>query len=128
MKEWEFRVYVDHTGYSDINMWIKNLAPKAKTRMRAIISYLEITKIWSKPYFYPLTGKDYQGIYEIRFIHNNIQYRPLGCYGPTDKTFTLLFGAREKGDRLKPINAPEIATERMKLVLKHGKRYTDEYI
>ena len=67
------------------------------------------------PYFTPLTG--YSGICEIKFIVQNIQYRPLGCYGPEKNEFTILIGAREEGDRFNPRNAPKIALIRRKEVI-----------
>ena len=79
---------------------------------------------WKRPYISKLKGSD--KIWEIRVEFNNIQYRPLGCLGPKSNEFTLLIGAREKGDRLEPIDAIRIAEERCSLILEH-ERYTDEY-
>lgn len=119
-------MFVDENNVSDFFEWRKNLPTKARAKMDKLITYMETTKDWTNTkYFTPLT--EYNGIGEIKFFIGNKQYRPLGCYGPEKGEFTLLIGAEEKGDRFKPINAPEKAVKRRKLVLKNGKRYTDEY-
>lgn len=125
MKEWNFRVFIDERGHCDFFEWRKNMPPKARARMGQIISHMEIVKDWTNtPYYTPLTG--YEGIGEIKFIVQNRQYRPLGCRGPNNRDFTLLVGAREKGDRFEPLSAPETAKKRREMVLKDA-RYTDEY-
>jgi hypothetical protein len=128
MKEWIFKKFIDFDRKDDISEvgeWLAGLPHVARTRMNAIIAYMEITQVWTNTrYFKALKG--YDGIYEIKFIVNNIQYRPLGCYGPDRKQFTILIGATKKGRRFNPINAPEIATERKKMVLEN-KSYTCEY-
>jgi len=102
------------------------MPPKAKARMDQIIKYMEVTKDWKNTrYIEPLKG--YGRIYEIKFIVNNIQYRPLGCYGPGERSFTLLTGAMEKGDRFSPKNAPWIAVKRRQMVIKDERRYTRGY-
>lgn len=126
MQEWTFKVFIDKNGVSDFLLWRKGeMSVKARRRMDAIINYMETTKDWTQTdYFRPLTG--YRGICEIRFTVSNIQYRPLGCYGPDPRTFTLLIGAKEVGDEIRPRSAPEIATQRRELILA-DRSYTDDY-
>lgn len=126
MKEWTFRVFWDDGKVSDFLEWRKRLPHRARAKLDKIITYMEITKDWTNTkYFRPLSG--YEGIAEIRFFINNKQYRPLGCYGPKKGEFTLLVGAEEKGNRFRPLSAPETAKRRRLLVLREGERYTDEY-
>jgi hypothetical protein len=126
MKIWNFKVFVSDRGTREIDDWLDGLPPKAKAKIKKRITYLEIWDIdkWKRPYISKLKGSD--KIWEIRVEFNNIQYRPLGCLGPKSNEFTLLIGAREKGDRLEPIDAIRIAEERCSLILEH-ERYTDEY-
>lgn len=125
MKEWTFKIFVTDDGFSDVREWLNGLPPKAKARMDKIILYLEIIKDWTKiAWFSPLKG--YNGIFEMKFIVDNTQYRPLGCYGPERKTFTLLMGAIEQGNKFNPRRAPEIALQRRGLIL-NNKGCTDEY-
>jgi hypothetical protein len=120
MKEWTIKVYVDEKGICDFHEWRKQIPPKARARMRNILSFMEITKDWTRtPYFRPLT--DYAGICEIRFIVQNIQYRPLGCYGPGEKEFTFLVGAKEVGRKFNPLSAPDTAIERRNKILKNAR-------
>ena len=123
MKEWTIKVFGEKK--SDVDDWINELPSKAHARMDNIISYMEITKDWTRTgYFSPLKG--HRGINEIRFTFQSIQYRPLGCYGPGDKEFTILIGAIEQGDRFNPINAPLIAENRRNDI-RDGKEQTHEY-
>jgi hypothetical protein len=125
MKEWTINVFVDVTGYCEFTEeWEKDLPVKARAKMNWLVREMENIKDWTQTnYFRPLTG--YSGIYEIRFFIGNKQYRPLGCYGPDPKSFTLLIGAEEKGDKLTPKNAPWTAIKRRKMV--EDRRYTREY-
>jgi len=124
MKEWAFKKFGNEHGISDVDDWREELPPKARARMDLIISHLEITENWRDiKYITPLAG--YEGILEIKFTVQSKQYRPLGCYGP-EKTFIILIGAEEKGDRFIPQSAPETAVKRRKMVLE-DKRYVHEY-
>ena len=117
MKEWTIQVYQDERGNCDFLAWRDALPPNAKARMDNIIEFLEVTKVWSgTSYIKQLKG--YNRIYEIRFIVSNIQYRPLGCYGPTRKTFVFLIGATEQGDEFNPKNAPWKASKRKSKIFK----------
>ena len=66
-----------------------------------------------------LTGTN--GIYELVFESKNIQYRPLGFYGPGEKEFTFLVGATKKGSKRKiqwqPRTAIQIATRLRPIVI-----------
>jgi hypothetical protein len=124
MADWSFKKFGDEYGNSDIDGWRSGLPPKARARFNAIISYMKTATDWRRvPYITPLVG--YEGIFEIKFIVQNIQYRPLGCYGP-EKIFIFLIGAEERGDRFEPLSAPETAVRRKELALR-DKRYVHEY-
>jgi hypothetical protein len=115
MKEWTFKIYVTNDGYSDVRVWLDNFSNKAKARMFKIVTHLEITKDWTRTgYYTPLTG--YKGLGEIKFIVDDMQYRPLGCFGPEEKTFTILIGSKEQGDKFNPRGAPDIALQRKKML------------
>jgi len=72
------------------------------------------TVSWTRPLASNLDG--YPEIVEVRIRWMNTQYRLLGYRGPGEREFTLLFPALEKGDQFVPLNAPEIATNRMSIV------------
>jgi hypothetical protein len=122
-KTWLFRIFGEQGG--DVDSWIAGLPPKARAKLDSIISYMEVTSDWTRTkYFSPIKGHD--KIYEIKFLVQNIQYRPLGCYGPGRDEFTLLFGAKEIGDRFEPLNSPLLASKRRNDIF-NGKEGTHEY-
>lgn len=124
MKEWTFKIFGEKK--SDVDDWMNNdLSSKAHARMDTIINHMEITKDWTRTaYFSPIRG--HRGIYEIKFTVQSIQYRPLGCYGPGKKEFTILIGAKEQGDRFNPIRAASIAENRRNDILE-GREQIHEY-
>jgi hypothetical protein len=122
MKYWIIKTY--KRSRNEIIEWLNGLDPNHKQTIETFIRRLEIIEKWDSKYFKPVTG--YHGIYEIKIRYRNVQYRPLGCYGPGRKEFTLLIGAKEIGDAFVPKNAPEKAQERCKLI--HvDTRYIDDF-
>jgi hypothetical protein len=121
-----FRVFVSDRGTREIDGWLDGLPVKAKVKIKKIITYLAILDIskWERPYVCKLKGSD--KIWEIIVKFNNVQYRPLGCFGPKNNEFTLLIGAKEKGGRLEPIDAVRVAEQRRSLIFQ-DERYADEY-
>lgn len=126
MKIWNFKVFVSDRGSREIDEWLDSLPKRAKAKIKKKITYLEIsdTSKWVRPYVCKRKGSD--KIWEIIVQFNNVQYRPLGCFGPKSDEFTLLIGAREKGGRLEPINVIENAEKRRNLILQ-DERYIDDY-
>jgi hypothetical protein len=126
MKIWSFKVFVSDSGSREIDGWLDAQPKGAKAKINKIITYLEISDIskWVRPYVAKLKGSD--NIWEIRAVFGNVQYRPLGCFGPQKDQFTLLVGAIEKGGRLEPINVIEVAEQRRNLIFQ-DERYADEY-
>ena len=66
---------------------------------------------WKPPYSRKLKGKC-DGLVEIRFKADNVQQRPLGFFGVSRMTFTLLFWATEKNDKFVSKDACIIANRR----------------
>ncbi len=126
MKIWNFKVFVSNRGTREIDDWLNSQPARAKAKIKKRITYLEISELskWVRPYATKLHGSD--DIWEIRVIFANVQYRPLGCFGPKNDEFTLLIGAKERGKRLEPVNAIKIAEQRRRLIFQH-ERFTDEY-
>ncbi|MGA7616256.1 MAG: type II toxin-antitoxin system RelE/ParE family toxin [Thermoanaerobaculia bacterium] len=124
MKSWIFRDFISERGVNEIREWIDSLPMKAQIKIDRRISYLQATRTFDPQYISARDGCD--DIYELRVVCAGVQYRPLGCYGPERGEFTLLVGAVEKGSRLEPKDAPEIATHRRKIVMA-DKRRTREH-
>ncbi len=117
-------MYVDPLGVSDFYDWQKGIPKKARYKLRWVMNYMKVTETWTNTKYFKLLS---DGVGEIRFEIHNRQFRPLGCYGPGKREFTILIGAEEKGNRLKPPGVLETAKERRELVL-HNKEYSDEYV
>lgn len=125
MKCWHFKVFIDRKGVNEIDDWLKGMDSKFSARVRRVIAHLEAQKDMRGGYFKNVTG--YKNIYELRFTHNNIQHRPLGCFGPGQDEFTLVFLAEEKGGKFVPKDAPEKAEKIFKLTLL-DRRYIDDFV
>ena len=121
---WRFLDYLDARGTNPIRTWLDDLPDrKAETKIRTLLLNLTALPRLEPPYVKPITG--YDGIFEIRVGRQGIQYRPLGCYGPGRGEFTLLIGATEQGDEIRPPRAFEIATGRRVIILNERSRTCD---
>lgn len=116
MNEWSFRDFIDGDR-NPIREWLmdkRQVPVKARAKIQRILLQLTGTRLWTRPLASNLDG--YPAIVEIRIRWMNTQYRLLGYRGPIEREFTLLYPALEKGDQFVPLNAPEIAENRMALV------------
>ncbi len=122
-KEWTFKVFISSSGVDVFAKWLNTLPDKDQAKIDARIRHLEITKTLERP----LTGKlkSYPNLYEIIVSSGKIQYRPIGCYGPKDREFTILIGAIKKGRKFKPKDALNTAYKRSKQINKE--EHTNEY-
>jgi hypothetical protein len=123
MPEWHFRDYLTANSTNEITSWIESLPKAAQAKIDYILLVLRGARNWPPQYVSALV--DWDDIYEIRVVANGVQYRPLGCYGPERREFTLLIGAVEKGGKL-PRAALEAAVQRRKIILSDRGR-TDEH-
>lgn len=78
---------------------------------------------WSQKWVSSYSG--YAKLFELRIPYNKVQYRPLGCYGPDQREFTILIGAIERNSRI-PQATLQVAMSRMQLVL-NDRRWVREY-
>lgn len=128
MKAITFKVFLDERDQDVIRQWMTSvkMPMKCQAKMDRWVRYLEVTRPadWSPELIKPLKG--HQGIYELRIDHRNVEYRPLGCFGPNESEFTLLVGAIEKDWKLIPSSAPETAKGRCALI-KMAKERVDDY-
>ncbi len=122
-KEWTFKVFISSRGVDVFDKWLNTLPDKDQAKIETIIRRLEITKKLGRP----LTGKlkGYPNLYEIIVLSGNIQYRPIGCYGPKKGEFTILIGAIKKGGKFEPKSALDTAYNRSMLI--NMEEHTNEY-
>ena len=119
MIRWIWMDYVTEGGESPVADWFRGILPGARGKLETRMSGLPIPDwhySWSRPY------KGVDGIFELKALYKNIQYRPLFCYGPTRGKITILIGAIEKGDSIHPKNAPKAAEFRKRQIKKNPRR------
>jgi len=123
MTEWMFRDYLrpattdeESIVLNEILLWTLGLPQKAQAKIDTIILTLQA---WPPPWplQYVSAYRGYPDLYELRIKSGGVQYRPLGCYGPGNRVFTLLIGAIEKGGKI-PRGDLESAVDRRTRVFK----------
>ena len=115
MEIWSFLDYYSQRGENEILSWLNSVeVPRAaKAKINARIMALQGFPVFPPPYFSAYKGWD--DLYELRVVYANVQYRPLGFYGPARRQFSLLIGGIEKGKI--PKRLLEAANERRKIVI-----------
>ena len=109
---------MDERKVNQIQTWLmdkREVPVKARAKIQRILLQLAGTPLWTRPLASNLD--DYPGIVEIRVLALNVQYRLLGFRGPDELEFSILYPAREQGGRFVPLSAPEIAQNRMRIVM-----------
>jgi len=126
MNYWIFRHFHDDQRIDLIEAWIGGLPIKDGVKIERWFAYLATVKdksAWEPPYAKKLKGiKGGVELYEIR----PKLYRPLGCFGPGEREFTVLIGAIEVSRGVfEPRRAIDIALNRFKLI-HQDRRYIGE--
>lgn len=70
--------------------------------------------VWERPRVGKLR-KECEGLYEIRFEVNNMQYRPIGYYSGRLE-FTIVAFAEERGGKFDPLNVCVTAKNRQAII------------
>lgn len=115
---WRFKVYVSQLGSNDVQKAINKLKSGQDLvvleNFKARVRYLQHTprNDWVFPKVKKLNISGKGEIYEIRFQANNVQYRPLGFFGPDSCEFTIVVWATHKQDIYDPAKAIETAESR----------------
>src|ERR1022692_4432665 len=113
MAMWTFYNFLEERGVNPLRQWLDSLPDKARAKINTRILFLMAQPIWPEQYVSALTG--WPELVELRVVHANVQYRPLGFYGPARREFTLVLGAVEKGSL--PIRDLETADANRKLII-----------
>jgi len=100
---WNIKRYLAPNENCPFQDWYEDLDEDVQATLRTRLEYLcqQPKERWRPPYFRDLKGAC-KGLGELRFKVRNVQYRPIGFFGPQAKEFTFLIGAIEKGGQLKP--------------------------
>jgi hypothetical protein len=123
MSEWTFRDYqrpsTDGTKrilVNEILAWTSGLPKRAQARIDTMIITLQAFPVIPPQY---ISDCGYKDIWEIRAGSGGVEYRPLGCYGPGRRVFTLLIGTIEKDGKI-PAGDGASAVHRRKRVIEEG--------
>ena len=119
---WSFRCYRSADGTDEVRAWYdggsKQLRARFLSRMKTLAQLAR--NEWHENLYKDLHG-ECGGLGEIRFIADKVQQRPLGFHSG-DAEFTILFCAKEKGEKFVPLSACEKAITRRDEVLENRSR------
>lgn len=119
MASWTIRCYLSGSGRDLFDADLRDQTVQAQAEFRSVLNGLRDEpgiEGWNRPNgFDRLSGK-FRELGKLRFKANGVQHRPLGFFGPHNRTFTLLIWATERDGEWDPPNVRETALQRMKLV------------
>jgi hypothetical protein len=129
---WTFFDFRNERGENEIVRWTKGPGKPAKARLNALVRNLSVLprpfdrqdKVGLLRKSGPCHG---EGFIELIIKVANVQYRPIGWYGPDARTVTLLVGATERDGEFDPRNACEQAVTRKRLILSDRRKHLVEH-
>lgn len=106
---------MEEDGIDAVSKWQTSCGPKVQAALAARMVYLRQQKRegWTRPHYDLLRN----GVGEVRFKAERINYRALGFFGPGRNEFTFCFFAT-KTSGFDPRNAVDIAVARKEWVEK----------
>jgi len=120
------RCYRNESGNDLFAKAYREQSPAVRAKFRAILNGLRAQPAiegWSRPNgFDRLNGKKYRELGKLRFKVEKVQHRPLGFFGPSEMTFTLLVWATERDDKFDPPDVRDTALQRMYWVKQNPER------
>ena len=130
--QWRFFDFLNQAGNNEIHKWLHEQGAIVRAKVNALIRNLEkLDRAFERPDKVGLLSKPPckgENLIELILKVNNVQYRPIGWYGPGTREVTLLFGATEKDDQFVPKNACSTAIERKKDVIRDRRRICEHRI
>lgn len=120
---WTFKDLLLASGENVVRLWLNEQPLKARLKIDAVLRNLRVSERLRPPFVKKLGG--YEQVFEIVVDSFNVQYRPLGGYGPDKGQFTLVMGAIEQSGRIQPPNAFDTAASRLEMVANGTLRVTD---
>lgn len=109
--------YVNQQGRNEFKDWSSGLQ---KTERAKLNQHIDKLMIYGEGLYPRLpTDSDVPGILKIQITAAKVQLRPLLCRGPVNpgSEFTFLLGAKEKGSKWSPRNAPITADENKSAII-----------
>ncbi len=125
--------YVEDVGggrvRNTIAEWMDSIGVRPKAKINAILKNLSETP--QTEWHRSRAAEKLKGqgdLWEIKAFASDIQWRPIGFFGPDRGTFTLLVGAIEKDRRLLPPTVLATAQARKASVLADPKRHRRHHV
>ena len=105
---WTWKSYVTNSGLL-VQEWYRSVDRLVWLDFKTLLIFLDgqPPSSWTRPYVGTLKN-ECEKLFEIRFDHGNVEYRPIGFYSGK-KEFTILFFATERDSKFEPPTACEIA-------------------
>lgn len=124
-KFWKFSDYCSEAGTNLIQAWYDDQPVEAQADFDVTLNNLAGLRDWRGLNEFKLLKGKHQKLGEIRFKTLNVQYRPVGCFGPGQREFTILVGCIKKQNVYQPPDAFDLALKRRSL-LRQGRASTNE--
>ena len=123
---WTFLDYVDSLGVNRIKAWVDGLPDSVRLKVKAKFNERLRTislfpTLSDTTYTEMLTG-ECDGLMEIKFLSQKVQYRPLACYGIERREIVIVLGAEERNNRFVPPDACKTALSVKNIVLADKER------
>src|SRR5688572_32884857 len=114
---WTFYDFRSERGENLIRAWTNGEGKAAKARLNVLRLHLsQLDRMFTRADNVGQLRKDGpchgQGFIELLIKVQNVEYRPIGWYGPDKGSVTLLIGATERDGKLNPRNVCEQAINR----------------
>jgi hypothetical protein len=107
---WRFMDYCSPARNNLVEEWYQDLPEEAQAEFDVTLKVLSIVQDWRGMAEFKSLGLD--GLCEIRFKALNVQYRPMGYFGPGAKRFSIYVGSKKKGSVYTPPDAINLADKR----------------
>lgn len=111
--------YTRSDGRSDVQDAYDKGSVELKAGLDVALEYLKARdrSDWRRPKAAKLAKtQGYRDYFEIRFMADKVQQRPIGYFGPKACVFTILLWATEKGGKLQPADWYDKAERRRALI------------
>jgi hypothetical protein len=125
MPPWRVRCFCNARGDDLFDREYRVQTPEVRAEFRATLNGLlaqEDIRGWCRPNGFDRLNRKYRELGKLRFKVANVQHRPLGFFGPKQKTFTLLIWSTERDGKFSPPNVRDTALQRMSQVLRDMER------
>ena len=110
---WRFFDYCSEAGNNLIEEWYLSQREDVQADFDTTLKTLSIFDDWRELKEFKMLGR--QGLGEIRFKTANVQYRPIGSFGPGERSFTLWVGCKKKQNIYDPLDIFDLVLRRQSL-------------